>query len=91
MAILFLFLGLQLCDVVTTLVFLHHGVSEANPLIAALMALVASPLVALALVKLGGASLGFYAWKSRRTRLLGRANLFFAACVAWNLVALAKA
>jgi hypothetical protein len=31
-----------------------------------------------------------YAWKSRRLRLLRRANLFFAACVAWNLLALVK-
>ena len=91
MAILFLFFGLQLCDVATTLAFLRHGVAEGNPLIAALMLLVVSPAVALALVKLGGCALGVYAWKSDRMRLLRRANVFFAACVAWNLVALAKA
>jgi len=91
MAILFLFFGLQLFDVATTLVFLRHGVAEANPLIASLMVLVASPLAALALIKLGGCALGLYAWKSHRTRLLRRANLFFAACVAWNLLALVKA
>jgi hypothetical protein len=91
MAILFLFFGLQLCDVATTLAFLGRGVAEGNPLIAALMVLVASPAVALALVKLGGCALGVYAWKSDRTRLLRRANVFFAACVAWNLAALVKA
>ena len=90
MAILFLFLGLQLCDLATTLAFLRHGVAEANPLITALMALAASPTLALALVKLGGCALGVYAWKSRRTRLLRYANLFFFACVAWNLVALSR-
>jgi uncharacterized protein DUF5658 len=89
MTILYFFLALQLCDVATTLVFLNHGVTEANPLITALMALVA-PSVALALVKLAGCALGVYAWKSRRTRLLHRANLFFAACVAWNLLALTR-
>ena len=86
-----LFLGLQLLDVATTLAFLKSGVSEGNPLIAALMVAVVSPAVALALVKAGGCALGVYAWKSNRTRLLRRANLFFAACVAWNLLALAKA
>ena len=91
MAILFLFFGLQLCDVATTLAFLRQGVSEGNPLIAALMVLVLSPAAALALVKLGGCALGVYAWKSQRLRLLRRANVFFAACVAWNLVALVKA
>jgi hypothetical protein len=32
-----------------------------------------------------------YAWNSRRTRLLRRANLFFAICVGWNLLAIARA
>ncbi len=91
MAILFVFFGLQVADVATTLVFLRHGVAEANPLISALMALFLSPGLALAFVKLGGCALGVYAWKSNRTRLLRRANLFFAACVAWNLLALVKA
>jgi hypothetical protein len=91
MAILFFFLALQLCDAGTTLLFLRHGVAEANPLVAGLIRLVVSPALALALVKLGGCALGLYAYASRRTRLLQRANLFFAACVAWNLLALAKA
>ena len=91
MAILWLFFGLQLCDVATTLVFLGHGVAEANPLITAVMTVVASPVMALAMIKLGGCGLGMYAWKSRRVHLLRRANYFFAACVAWNLLALAKA
>jgi hypothetical protein len=91
MAILFLFLSLQLCDAATTLAFLHRGVAEANPLIAGLMALVHSPALSLALIKLGACALGVFAWTSGRTRLLRRANLFFAACVAWNLLALATA
>jgi len=90
MAILLLFIGLQICDVATTLAFLRQGISEANPLIAALMLLVVSPAAALAVAKLAGCALGLYAWKSNRTRLLRRANLFFAACVAWNMVALVK-
>ena len=90
MPILLLFLGLQFCDVATTLAFLRHGVAEGNPLVAALIAVVVSPVAALAIVKLGGCALGLYAWKSRRIRLLRRANVFFAACVAWNLIALTR-
>jgi hypothetical protein len=90
MPLLLLFLGLQFCDGATTLAFLRHGVAEGNPLIAALIAIVVSPVLALAIVKLGGCALGLYAWKSNRTRLLRRANLFFAACVAWNLIALSR-
>ena len=91
MTMLLVFLGLQFCDVATTLAFLKHGVAEGNPLVAALMVALVSPAVALAVVKAGGCALGLYAWKSNRIRLLRRANLFFAACVAWNLLALVKA
>ena len=91
MAILLVFVALQLCDLATTLVFLHHGVSEANPLVSALIRVFAQPAVAVLLVKAAGCGLALYAWKSRRTRLLWRANLFFALCVVWNLVAIARA
>ena len=91
MAILLVFVALQLCDLATTLVFLQHGVGEANPLVGALMRVWAQPAVAVLLVKAAGCGLAVYAWKSRRIRLLWRANLFFAACVAWNLLAIARA
>lgn len=55
------------------------------------MRLSAQPAVAVLLVKAAGCGLAVYAWKSRRTRLLWRANLFFALCVGWNLLALARA
>lgn len=91
MAILFLFLVLQFGDAATTLAFLHRGVSEANPLIAAAFTVTQSPAVSLAIVKLGACGLGLFAWKSGRMRLLRRANVFFAACLVWNLAALAAA
>ena len=91
MAILLVFLALQFCDLATTLLFLQHGVGEANPLVAALIRVTAQPAVALLLVKAAALGLGLYAWKSRRTRLLRRANLFFALCVGWNLLAIASA
>jgi hypothetical protein len=91
MAILLVFLVLQFCDLATTLVFLHHGVAEGNPLVAALIRVSAQPAVAVLLVKAAGCGLAAYAWKGRRTRLLRRANLFFAVCVGWNLLAMARA
>lgn len=91
MAILFVFLSLQLCDLATTLMFLRHGVGEANPLVATLIRITAQPAMALVLVKAVGCGLAVYAWRSRRTQFLRRANLFFALCVCWNLLAIAVA
>ncbi len=91
MAILIVFLALQLGDLATTLVFLRHGVLEANPLVAALMHLSATPAIAVLAVKVAACALALYAWNSRRTRLLRRANLFFAVCVGWNLLVIARA
>jgi hypothetical protein len=88
MAILLIFLGLQLCDAATTLIFLARGVTEGNPLIGALLH-VSDPALALALVKLAACGLAIIAWRSRRIALLRRANVFFALCVAWNLTAIA--
>jgi hypothetical protein len=91
MAILLVFLAFQVCDLATTLVFLHHGVAEGNPLVAALIRVSAQPAVAVLLVKAAACGLAVYAWRGRRIRLLRLANLFFAVCVGWNLLALARA
>jgi len=91
MTILLVFLALQLFDLVTTVIFLRHGVAEANPLVAALMHVFVQPALAVLAVKLGACALAAFAWNSRRTRLLRRANLFFAVCVGWNLLAIARA
>ena len=91
MAILLVFVALQLCDLATTMVFLRHGVLEGNPLVAGLMQVSAQPAAAVLIVKLAACGLALFAWNSRRMRLLRRANLFFALCVGWNLVAIARA
>jgi hypothetical protein len=91
MAILLVCLSLQLCDLATTLLFMRHGVGEANPLVAALIRVSARPAMVLVLAKAVGCGLALYAWKSRRMRFLRRANLFFALCVGWNLLAIAGA
>lgn len=91
MAILLTFFALQVCDLATTLVFLRQGVAEANPLVAVLMHFFSQPAFALGALKAGACLMAYYAWTSRRTRLLRRANLFFALCVGWNLIAIARA
>jgi len=84
---LIFFLLLQLGDLATTAVFLSHGVAEANPLIAAAIRVSTHPAIPLLAVKAAGCGLAWIAWKSGRRKLLRRANLFFALCVAWNLAA----
>ena len=91
MPILFVFFALQLFDLVTTLVFLHHGVREANPLVALLILISARPAFAVVMLKLAACALALFAWRTHRFRLLRRANLFFLVCVAWNLVAIVVA
>ena len=88
---LFLFLLLQLSDAATTLVFLHRGAGEGNPLVGALLHASAHPAVGLALAKAAACALALAAWQTRRVTLLRRANVFFALCVMWNLAAIAVA
>lgn len=88
MAALLLFVALQFCDALTTLVFLRYGVAEANPLIRLALSLSASPALPLLAVKAAACGLAYVAWRCHRRRLLVRVNCFFAACVAWNLVAI---
>lgn len=90
MPALLLFITLQFCDALTTLVFLHHGVAEANPLIRLALSLSAAPAFPLLAVKAAGCGLAYLAWRSHRRRLLFRVNCFFAVCVAWNLVAISR-
>jgi uncharacterized protein DUF5658 len=91
MTIFLVFLVLQFLDGATTAVFLSRGVSEANPLVAALLRAGSNPAFALLAVKLAACALAWLAWRSRRITLLRRANIFFALCVAWNLTAILTA
>ncbi len=88
MVLLLQFTCLQLLDMLSTLAFLSCGVQEANPLVRLLMEICGSALAGLILVKGLAVLLGLYCWRSGRVRLLARANVFFAALVGWNLLAL---
>jgi len=89
MANLLLFWALQSCDLATTLWFLSRGVQEGNPLMAAAIRISTHPAIALALCKAAACAFGYFAWRRNRMRLLRRINLLFAACVVWNLAAIA--
>ncbi len=89
--LLLAFIGLQMMDALTTVVFLHLGVQEGNPLIRAALADFATPELALALPKIVAVALGLLAWRSGRMRLLRTMNVLFALCVAWNVVAICSA
>ena len=85
------FAGLQVLDALTTLWFLRHGIAEANPLMQWALAVCGPPAVALAAVKAAGLGPAAWAWRTGRHGLLRKINLVFAACVVWNLAALALA
>jgi len=87
--LLFGFMVLQFMDAVSTLIFLRHGIGEANPLIRAALTACGNPVLALAAPKLFAMGLGFYAWRSDRHGLLRRMNWLFALCVGWNFLTLA--
>ncbi len=81
------FAYLQVLDLLSTLAFLVSGVEELNPFVRLLMGAAGSPLGGLVAAKLVALGLGLYCWRGSRLRLLANANLFYAALVAWNLVA----
>ena len=85
---LILFCSLQLLDAVTTLLFLRLGVTEANPLVRALLGWSSNPVVPILVLKAAGCAAAAGAWRRGRTRALRLANVVFAACVLWNVVAI---
>lgn len=79
---------LQVLDFLTTIAFLVNGVREGNPLVRFAMICAPDPFSGLLIAKGLAIALGIYCWKIGRHGLLARINLFFAALVAWNLLAL---
>lgn len=88
MTTLLLFIALQFCDVLTTVVFLQHGVNEGNPLVRMALALSNNPALPLFALKVVACVLAYLGWRSGRRRLLNHVNVFFGLCVIWNLVAI---
>lgn len=80
------FAYLQVMDLLTTLAFLSHGGQEANPLVVALLRF--DPLMGLLLAKGVALALAIFCFISGRGKLLSRANMFYAALIAWNVLAI---
>ncbi len=78
----------QLLDMLTTVVFLLHGVQEANPLVKFALRTAPNPLAGLFAIKLIALGMAFYCWRLGRRSLLLRINILFAILVSWNLFAL---
>lgn len=87
-ASLVLFTYLQLLDLLTTVVFILHGVKEANPLVNFALTAAPTPLLGLVMIKTAALALGVYCCLRGRQKLLVRMNIFFAALVSWNLFAM---
>lgn len=85
---LVLFSYFQLLDLLTTVVFIMHGVKEANPVVKFALTAAPTPLMGLVLVKMVALGMGVYCWRVGKQRLLGRINVLFGALISWNLCAL---
>jgi len=79
-----LFLGLQILDVLTTLVGLHLGAQEGSSFIGHLLK--SGPLTGLIVSKIFAAGLAAFAVFLNRKRMLVFLNLWFGVVVAWNAI-----
>jgi hypothetical protein len=86
---LLIFIALQCLDILTTLIFLNHGMAEGNPIVRFALSHAYAPWVGLAAPKLAAAMIGQYCYRSRRITLLKRANAGYSLVVGWNLIAIA--
>ena len=83
---IWLFLGLQILDVLTTLIGLHYGAQEGSTFIGHLLQ--TGPLSGLIISKILAAGLAAIAVFLNRKRILVFLNIWFAGVVAWNLIAI---
>lgn len=77
------FLFLQLLDFMTTLIGMRMGGSELSPFVRWMMSF--DVVLGLAMVKMIGFALGGYCVMTKRFRVIGWVNIFFAALIVWNL------
>jgi hypothetical protein len=86
--LLLTFVGLQVLDAFTTVVFLNMGVKEGNPLMRLALEQGDHAGMVLAAAKLFAIALAVFAWRSGRRKLLLKLDLLFALVVVWNLIAI---
>jgi hypothetical protein len=83
-----LFLGLQIVDVLTTLIGLHLGAEEGSTFIGHLVQ--TGPLSGLIISKILAAGLAAIAVFLNRKRILVFLNIWFGAVVAWNVITIIR-
>ncbi len=81
-----IFIYLQFLDLLTTLVGLRVGASEASPFIRTLMH--AGPTTGVVLSKVLALGLGGYCVYTKKLGLIRLANYWYGGLVAWNLIVL---
>lgn len=89
MAMIQIFVYLQLLDLLTTLVGFRLGASEASPFVRALMEF--GPVAGVALSKVIALALGAICVYTKRVRLMKWATYWYAGLVVWNLMILLAA
>ena len=86
MALMKVFVYLQLLDLLTTLIGLRLGAVEASPFVRLLMH--AGPAVGLTVSKILALALGAFCVYTRRLGLIRLASYWYGGLVAWNLIIL---
>jgi Domain of unknown function (DUF5658) len=86
MALIQVFVYLQLLDLVTTLLGLRLGAAEASPFVRLLMH--AGPAAGIAASKVLALALGAFCVYTRRFGLIRIASYWYGGLVAWNLILL---
>ena len=84
-----IFAILQSLDLLTTLVFLHNGVAEGNPLLIWGLGHARSPWIGLVAAKLLAMLIGLYCYRTGRMTALRLANVGYFVIVGLNLVTIA--
>ena len=84
MSVLWLFIYLQLLDLLTTVLFLKLGLFEASWLVGALIRW--SPILGVLAAKVGTIILGIIAVRLHKDRIMRLANVGYGGVVAWNLL-----
>lgn len=84
MAVIQVFLYLQVLDFITTILGFRVGAAEASPFIAKMIHL-SSPAMGVAASKLVAVALGAFCIFTQRKRLVSVVNYWYAGLIIWNL------
>lgn len=79
------FAYLQVLDLLSTMAFLMGGTREGNPLVEWAMRFTGTALGGLVLVKGIALCIGLFCWFTRRSSLMTKINVVYAAVIVWNL------